>query len=66
MGCTSSLERAMLTSAQWLSERISSLGICEPDAEIMRSCDPSVALLCISELGNTLITGSQKDRVACS
>ena len=65
-GCTNSLERAMLTNSQWLSERLQSTGVCSHDSHVTRDCDPASALTCINELGTTLLTGSTEDKVVCS
>ena len=65
-GCTNSLERAMLTSAQWFSEKIKSAEVCDVDKYIKRSCDPSAALSYISELGTTPTGEADMDKVTCS
>ena len=63
--CTTSQELAMLTNAQWFYERIKSAGACGADTDISRTCNPSAALACISELGTTLTTQEHMDKVAC-
>ena len=56
----------MLTNAQWLSEKLGSTGVCSADNHVTRDCDPAAALICINELGTTLLTGSPEDKVVCS
>ena len=51
-GCTSDLERSMLTSSQWLYESLDNVGTC---AHIDRTCEPQQALQCIYHLGEMLI-----------
>lgn len=50
-GCTSSLERTMLTSSQWFYEALDNVGTCEV---VDRSCEPEEALRCLHRLGEML------------
>ncbi|KAL3864579.1 hypothetical protein ACJMK2_006244, partial [Sinanodonta woodiana] len=64
-GCESAVSQPVLNSLQWLSEKFDDMGTCS-EMQINRHCRPWVAMECLADFGQTLISLNYSHDVICS